>query len=149
MDAKERMKRPWLPPFLFTALPNTIFEWLPHLTPADFAVYCCIARKTWGFHKHSDVLAISQIVLMSGIPRRTVERSLASLRQHGMILMDGPPRHPKLISPTTVRFISGDAIQALGKTAGDPSGGVTVTPGRRTTKEKREKSGLRVVKPYR
>ena len=127
------MKRPtWRPGFIYTPIPNTILEW--PLTPAEFTVYCCIARKTWGFGKETDVLAISQIVELSGIPRRTVERALAGLRKYGLLTMHGPDRHSKTVQLTTLRYLSGDAIQAVALR----SGGVTVTPDRRTTREKRK-----------
>lgn len=127
------MKRPkWRPGFIYTPIPNTIFEW--PLTPTEFQVYCCIARKTWGFGKDSDVLAISQIVELSKLPRRSVDLALAGLRKYGLIIMEGPHRHPKTISPTTLRFIPGDAMVALAKR----NGCVTVTQDMRTTREKRK-----------
>jgi len=61
------------------------------------------------------VLATAVIVSRSGLPLRTVERSLSELRKHGLIVCEGPQRHPKAITIIASRFLErpGTAIQAV------------------------------------
>ncbi len=83
-------------PFAFCVLPLAYIEtWMPHLTANAHKVYTVIARATWGWSKESDVLAIDEIARRSGLTRRQVDRGLSDLRRHGLLICEGPHRHPK------------------------------------------------------
>ncbi len=102
-------------PFAFTQLPNSFIDtWMPALTSPAIAVYVVIARATWGYRKESDVLAIAEIARRSGMPRRNVDRGLAELRKHGLLICVGPHRHAKSMSLVLSRLIEipGSAILA-------------------------------------
>lgn len=61
-------------------IPNIIFdEIMRKLSDAEFRVYMCIARKTFGFNKRRDKISVSQIESMSGLTRRGVQKALQSL----------------------------------------------------------------------
>jgi len=113
---KRRRKSTALP-FEYCTIPLGYYDnWFPHLSPIAHKVYTVIMRKTWGYQKESDVLAIAQIVTESGMPRRSVNRGLQELRAHFLIECDGPLRHPKLIKPILSRLMQkpGSAYLAQG-----------------------------------
>ena len=92
--------------FQFTPIPHTMFDWLAkELTPVEFVVYACICRKTWGFGKDSDRIAVSQLVQMSGVSRRSVQNALKRLFVLGLIMQTGNTRSAKQISPQTRKLI--------------------------------------------
>ena len=66
----------------FTQIPNVFFEyWMAQLSPAEFKVLMCIARKTFGWvgKNGQDNISLSQIVSMSGISKRGVTNCLDKL----------------------------------------------------------------------
>lgn len=131
-------------PFAYTPIPNTLFEWQPHLSPAAFAVQSAIFRLTWGYGKTSDTIAISQLAEITGIPRRTIDLALKELRDAGLLSVTGPSRHPKIMEPKTTRFLdAGNAPIALATGAGSAIPCVTVAHGMRTSKERKK---LEIVK---
>ena len=70
----------------FTQTPNILFdEWMRLLTPAEFKVLMCISRKTYGWHRGSDQISLSQIELVTGLSRRGVCESIKALVSHGLI----------------------------------------------------------------
>lgn len=56
------------------------------LNGSQFRVLLAVIRKTWGWHKKEDILSLSQIAKLTGLPRRTVIRAANSLLQ--MKLLD-------------------------------------------------------------
>lgn len=55
------------------------------IPPASRCVFDAIIRKTYGFNKKKDVIPISQLMSMTGIPRSNVCRALDRLKHDGMI----------------------------------------------------------------
>ncbi len=107
----------WYPKYKFSFCPlplSYIETWMPHLTPNTHVVYTVIARATWGWQKETDVLAIDEITRRSGLPRRSVDRSLAELRKHGLLVCEGPHRHAKAMRLVLSRLtqLPGSAIVA-------------------------------------
>jgi len=83
--------------FAFTPIPNAFIEHhLLELNLTQIRVYLTLMRLTRGHQKKRDAIAISQIVKMSGIPRRTVNRALQSLRNFGLLEVTGPAKRPKI-----------------------------------------------------
>jgi hypothetical protein len=108
--------RRWQVPLPYCPIPLAYIEtWMPVLPPPANMVMMALIRATWGRQKQTDVLAISVIAQKTGLPLRTVERSLSQLRKHGLIVCDGPQRHPKAITIIAARFLErpGTAIQAV------------------------------------
>ncbi|MFI0477760.1 MAG: replication protein [Candidatus Rhabdochlamydia sp.] len=69
-----------------SSIPNILFDyWMNILTPAEFKVLMCIARKTYGWHKDVDRISISQIEKMTGLSRKGITKNLDSLLQYGLI----------------------------------------------------------------
>jgi len=135
------MKRRFrLPSVNFTQVPNNIFAWFPQLPDCAKLVYLALFRLTWGFQKHEDTVAISQIVELIAVPRRSVNRGINVLKNLGLIRVTGSSRHPRVIKPLWHLPKSGEAIQALQ----DGTFGPTVGP-HRPTPNKKEKNGLRIV----
>jgi phage replication O-like protein O len=70
-----------------SAIPNILFDyWMFRLTPAEFKVLLCIARKTYGWHKDVDKISITQIEKMTGLSRKGITQNLESLIEVGLIL---------------------------------------------------------------
>lgn len=70
----------------YTQVPNAIFDqWMAILTPAEFKVIMCIARKTFGWNKTYDRIPLKQIELMTSLSRQGVVNSLDSLIEKGLI----------------------------------------------------------------
>lgn len=100
-------------PFSYCPLPLSYVEtWMPHLAPATHMVYTALARKTWGYQKDSDVIAVDQLAAMTGLSGSTVDRGLKQLRDCGLIKSEGPLRHPKTITMRLSRLLQkpGDII---------------------------------------
>lgn len=70
-----------------SAIPNILFDyWMFRLTPAEFKVLLCIARKTYGWHKDVDKISITQIEKMTGLSRKGITTNLESLIEVGLVL---------------------------------------------------------------
>ncbi len=93
-------------PFAYCPLPLAYIDtWMPHVSLAAHQVYTILIRKTWGFNKETDVLAIAEIVRMSTLSRSGVDRALRELRTCGLIRCDGPVKHPKTITVILSRLL--------------------------------------------
>jgi len=71
----------------FTRVPNEILEALArtHLSPYESKIIFFIIRKTYGWNKIEDWIALSQIVEGTGIAKPNVCRSIKSLRRRRII----------------------------------------------------------------
>lgn len=49
------------------------------LTSVEMSVMLVVLRKTWGFHKKSDAIPLSQFERLTGRDRKTITRAIASL----------------------------------------------------------------------
>lgn len=85
-------------PFRFDPVPSLLIEeWLPHLSLPELRILLYICRRTWGFRKEWDAIAIDQFC--SGIKDRNgkqvdsgtgfkkshVKNTLAALESRGLI----------------------------------------------------------------
>lgn len=78
------MDNPYIPNT--SAIPNIIFDyWMFHLSPAEFKVLMCIARKTYGWHKTIDRISIKQLEKMTGLHRSGIIKNLHNLIEIGLI----------------------------------------------------------------
>jgi phage replication O-like protein O len=70
----------------YTQIPNIFFDyWMEKLSPPEFKVLLCIARKTFGWHKAKDQISFNQIVSMSGLSRRAVINCIDRLVEKQLI----------------------------------------------------------------
>jgi len=69
----------------FTTVPNEFFELLPELTDAETRVLLCVIRQTYGWHKMSDYLSISQLMEKTGLSRQGVVKAIKSLEVDRLI----------------------------------------------------------------
>lgn len=71
----------------FTQVPNEILEALArtYLSPNESKIVFLIIRKTYGWHKQTDWISLSQIVEGTGIAKPNVCRSIKSLRKRNII----------------------------------------------------------------
>lgn len=121
-------------------------DWLREMSANEFVVYACVMRKTWGFGKFEDAIAISQIVEMSGLSRTPIDRALDSLEKRGLLKVSGSIKRPRVYEPLMPRRLtSGNTHTGATGTDGSTSSGVTVTPTGVYTIDKRQRS-LRIVK---
>ena len=67
-------------------IPNILFDyWMHILSPAEFKVLMCIARKTYGWHKNYDRISISQIEKMTNLSRKGITKNIECLIAHGLV----------------------------------------------------------------
>lgn len=121
-------------------------DWLHELTPPEFVVYACVMRKTWGFSKYEDAIAISQIVEMSGLSRATVKRAQAMLIEKGLLSVRGSRKRPRIyegLMPRKLKSgrLAGEPTGTDGRVTGEPTDGSPVSH----TIDKRLR-GMRIVK---
>jgi len=78
----------------YTRVANEILEALVkiNLSSYESRVLWFVIRKTYGWHKKSDWIALSQIVDGTGIDKRNVWRTIKSLERRNLIVRPGP-RH--------------------------------------------------------
>ena len=55
------------------------------LSGSEFRIVMAIIDKTWGFNKGTDCIAISQFMELTGIPERTIKKSIKMLRDKRVI----------------------------------------------------------------
>ncbi len=73
----------------YTQTPNELFDhWLPLLGEAELKVLLVIMRKTFGWHKKRDIIAISQLAKLTGLLEETVVKATKCLQQKGLILRE-------------------------------------------------------------
>ena len=86
----------------FTQFPNDILEALvrTHLCPNEWKIVILVIRKTFGWHKRTDWIALSQIAQYTGITRSNVCRYIKSLIQRN-ILVRSDTKHVGLLEDTT------------------------------------------------
>jgi phage replication O-like protein O len=71
----------------FTQLPNIIIDVLRPLLPmSEFNIILTICRKTYGWHKASDNISISQMVFTTGMKEETISKAIKSLEEKNIII---------------------------------------------------------------
>lgn len=71
----------------YTKVPNEFFDKvMPVLSPYEAQLFLDIIRKTWGWQKRFERIAVSQFVARLGISKNTVLKGLAALERYGCIL---------------------------------------------------------------
>jgi len=75
----------------YTAIANEILEQLykRYLSPNQWQVILCVARKTYGFRKKLDFISTSQISQETGLCSSVISRVLNSLQAAKMIVREG------------------------------------------------------------
>jgi len=70
----------------YTQTPNCIYDnLLQHLSGSQAAVVSVIVRQTYGWHRDSSYISISQLAARAGRDRRTVMRAVKELERSGVI----------------------------------------------------------------
>lgn len=72
----------------FTRIADEILEALARtdLSGSERRVIDVVMRKTWGYSKKSDRIALSQIEKATGLPRRTISRAVINLERMNILL---------------------------------------------------------------
>lgn len=71
----------------FTQIPNVVFDyWMAILSPTEFTILSCLCRKTFGWHKTSEVISKNQIVKLTRIGKRSVDNAIDTLEKHGLVI---------------------------------------------------------------
>jgi len=73
----------------FTATPNLFLDNLYLFPPSEGYVLLTIIRKTIGWHKEWDRISLSQLSKITGLTKRTIQKSTARLVKKGFILRCG------------------------------------------------------------
>jgi Bacteriophage replication protein O len=58
-------------------------EWQPKLKPDEWLLLGAILRRTYGWDEMMDIVSTSQLVAMTGMTERRVQRNMASLLKSG------------------------------------------------------------------
>jgi hypothetical protein len=143
-----KLWRPKKIPFPFAPIARNFYSWLPLLSKNEIHVYLvvtyfCWAPKTAG----SGTIAISQIVELSHIPRRSVDRALNSLKARGLLKVTGSVKKPRLYEPQTNPFIAEQSyanVMAQQSQILRQQDGASLTPLEWRTPKKKE-SQLRIM----
>lgn len=73
----------------YTQIPNVLIDkYMRILKPSEFSVLIVIARKTLGWHKEKDIIAVSTISEITGLSENCVKSCLRSLFEDGHIKRD-------------------------------------------------------------
>lgn len=78
-------KPPGISPPNYTQIPNVMLDRMSEMTPAEFMVLAAIARKTFGWHKASDVISLTQLQEATGLSRSAVQQGIIAGMARGMI----------------------------------------------------------------
>lgn len=75
----------------FTQVPNSILEALckVNLSKYEWRVLLFIMRKTYGYHKESDLIPLSQFSKGTSLDRRHVHRAIKDLLSKRMVIREG------------------------------------------------------------
>lgn len=69
-----------------SSIPNILFDyWMEKLSPAEFKVLMCVARKTYGWHKNNDAISLKQIEKMTGLHRSGIVKNVDRLVELGLL----------------------------------------------------------------
>ena len=78
----------------FIKIPNEIYDTaLKYLKGAELSVYLAVARKTLGWHKTRDKIALSQIDDMLAISKRAIVRAILSLVENDWLICNHGKDH--------------------------------------------------------
>ncbi|HWO43344.1 MAG TPA: replication protein [Candidatus Eisenbacteria bacterium] len=75
----------------YTCIAHEILEALSkiNLSPYQSRVLWVVLRKTYGHHRKTDRIAVSQIALTTGLDRRNASRALRTLKERRIIAVEG------------------------------------------------------------
>lgn len=69
----------------FTAVPNVMFDLMPHISMAQFSVLMTIARKTYGWQKLEDTISLSQFSKATGLSTYGVRLAIQEMVNRGFV----------------------------------------------------------------
>ena len=69
----------------YTQTPNALFDEMPSMREAELRVTLAIVRKTFGWHKRSDEISLTQLQELTGLSRQGVLNGLEDGRNRGTI----------------------------------------------------------------
>ena len=69
----------------YTQIPNAILDNMPSMSMPEFCVVMAICRQTFGWHKKSEKLSVTQLREMTGLSKDAVLRALVAALEHGWI----------------------------------------------------------------
>ena len=85
----------------FTEIPNIVFDiFIPNITNlAALKCYLILIRKTWGWEKIGDWLALSQLIKLTKLSKPSVIAGMRWLDEHGYIWVAkaGQPGREKMM----------------------------------------------------
>ena len=101
--------RPW------TQLPNEFIEMMHEYKPSVLSVFVAICRKTIGWHKEVDVIALSQIEEMTGLSRPVVIAAIKTLERDTWITVIRTEGYPNVYDINPDRVGSKESLQGGSK----------------------------------
>lgn len=69
----------------FTQVPNELLDTMDRLLPCEFKVAMLICRQTFGWHKESDVISLTQMEAKTGLARNTIIKAVEGLEKRHLI----------------------------------------------------------------
>lgn len=69
----------------YTQMPNAILDNMASMTMPEFCVVTAICRQTFGWHRKSEKISVSQLQAMTGLSRHAVLDGIDAAIAHGWI----------------------------------------------------------------
>ena len=69
----------------YTQIPNAILDNMASMSSAEVTVVMAICRQTFGWHKHSEKISLTQLQELTGMGRHAVMDALDAALEHGWI----------------------------------------------------------------
>lgn len=70
----------------YTMVPNMLFDLMPHISMAQFAVLATVARQTYGWQKQEDQISLSQFAEKTGLSLSGTRQAIAALLLSGFLV---------------------------------------------------------------
>lgn len=74
-----------LPKPNYTQIPNLFFDAMPDMKEGELRILLAVARQTFGYHRESDYLSITQFCKMTGLSRQGVANGIKAAVKRGWL----------------------------------------------------------------
>src|SRR3954451_5893776 len=76
--------KPLAPP-TYTQIPNEILDAMADMEESELRVLLAICRQTFGWHKESDILSLTDLMRLTGLSRPAVVAGIGAAMKRGVL----------------------------------------------------------------